>query len=148
MYKRICLLLFFFILALNVVGDSSESEGSSEMRVTRPKTRGALISFVDEDLEQIADALRDRSKGLKKWHAKLKAEYDGKKDGKKDSDSELKEPRTDEDYSDRDDTSKKDDCTSLVLKQRIRSRRPKGRSISTIIRMRRTRFRNQLPVCK
>lgn len=120
----------------------SSSEDEFEPRCLRPKTRLAVVSFIDDDLKEIAEALKDRGKALKKYHQRLKTEYpeDERRKGV-DEEEEAKQPKTDEDFTDHDDTDKEKEGGG-----RRTRRRGRGKAVSTIIKMRRTRFRNQLPV--
>jgi len=115
--------------------DDEEEEEEEEVR-TRPKTRWMSISFIEEDLEAVAEALKDKNKALKKWHAKLKAEYG---------------TESPEDEEERAKVPKEDDDTEPFDKDKRgggggKSRRAKTRSLAAITKMRRTRLRNRLPI--
>jgi len=78
----------------------SDSE-SSEDTPCRPKTRAAVFSYVEEDVEVITEAMKEREKGpqvIRKWLLKLRQEFGRDTRLERDPDKKLKEPKEDNSY--------------------------------------------------
>jgi hypothetical protein len=77
----------------------SDSDSPNEGR-NRPKTRAALLSYIDEDIDQIQEAMKEKSLrgtlAARKWLVKLRAEF-GKEPTREEREAErrMKEPRDD-----------------------------------------------------